>query len=168
VGPPRPQLVDDAAFHAACVADRAGKAAPQAGAATGVVWHDGPAFSKTIRLDGSRLDIHYQQAPAGHVVANEFCLDVRAAMTGSEFQGRSNPDDRSVRLTGPGGVHVTVTAGSGCELTRSAQLPDLEAAEAAGISAQWLRYHRVLTDAVPITSPAGGDFRYTVDVGFTA
>jgi hypothetical protein len=168
VGPPRPQLLDDAAFHAACVADQAGKAAPRAGAATGVVWHDGPAFSKTIRLDGSRLNIHYQQAPAGHVVANEFCLDVRAAMTRGEFQGRSNPDDRSVRLTGPSGVHVTVTARSGCELARSAQLPDLEAAEAAGISAQWLRYHRVLTDAVPITSPAGGDFRYTVDVGFTA
>ena len=60
-----PRLLDDEAFVAACAADRAGKAEPRPGAATGVVWHEGPAFTKTIRLSGSRLDIRYERRPAG-------------------------------------------------------------------------------------------------------
>jgi hypothetical protein len=51
-----------------------------------VIWHDGPPFTKTIRLDGTRLDIRYRNAPAGHMLDNEFALDVRAAMTRGAFQ----------------------------------------------------------------------------------
>ena len=111
VGPPRPAVLDDEAFVAACAADRAGKADPRPGSATGVVWHEGPAFTKTIRLSGSRLDIRYEDAPQGHRVANEFCLDVHAAMTRGAFHSRCpGRDDRTFQLAGRDGLHVTVTA----------------------------------------------------------
>ena len=168
VGPPRPEVLDDEAFAAACAADRAGKAAPRPGAATGVVWHEGPAFAKTIRLQGSRVDIRYDDAPPGHRVGNEFCLDVHAAMTKGLFHSRCpGRDDRTFRLAGRDGLQVTLTARWGCQLAPTALVHDLETAIAQGIGEDWQRLHRVMTDAAELTSPRGGAFHYTIDVGFT-
>ena len=167
VGPPRPEILDDETFAAACAADRAGKAAPRPGAATGVVWHEGPAFAKTIRLQGSRVDIRYDDAPPGHRVGNEFCLDVHAAMTRGLFHSRCpGPDNRTFRLAGRDGLQVTLTARWGCQPAPTALVHDLESAIAQGIGEDWQRLHRVMTDAAELTSPRGGAFRYTIDVGF--
>jgi hypothetical protein len=167
IGMPRPAVLDDAAFAAACAADREGKSTPQPGAASGVVWHDGPEFTKTIRLRGSRLDIRYEKAPKGHRVGNEFSVDVHAAMTRGAFHHRCpTTDDRKFRLAGRDGVEVTLTARHGCRLTPPALVHDLETATAQGIGEDWLRLHRVLTDAVELESPGGGAFRYTIDIGF--
>ncbi|MFD1529095.1 hypothetical protein [Pseudonocardia aurantiaca] len=168
VGPQPAGPVDDETFARACALDRAGKAAPVPGAATGVVWHEGPSFTKSFRLDGARLEVRYEDAPAGHLVGNEFCLDVRAALTTGAFQQRtSDPDWSAFRLTGPGGLHVTLTPGEGCRLTAPAFVHDVAGAAAQGIAEDWLRLHRVLTDAVELACPDGGAFAYTVDIVFT-
>jgi hypothetical protein len=133
-----------------------------------VVWHEGPSFTKSFRLDGARLEVRYEDAPAGHLVGNEFCLDVRAALTTGAFQQRArDPDWSAFRLTGPGGLHVTLTPGDGCRLTAPAFVHDIAGAAAQGIAEDWLRLHRVLTDAVELACPDGGAFAYTVDIGFT-
>jgi hypothetical protein len=167
VGLPRPAVLDDKTFAAACAADRAGKSAPRSGAATGVVWHEGPAFAKKIRLKGSRVDIRYEHVPPGHRVGNEFCLDVHAAMAKGEFHSRtSERNSRKFRLTGPGGLQVTLTARTGCELAPTAFVHDLETAIGQGIGEDWQRLHRVMTDAVELTCLPGGAFHYTIDIGF--
>jgi hypothetical protein len=167
IGLPRPAIVDDAAFTAACTADRQGKATPRPGQAAGVVWHDGSTFTKTIHLTGHRLEIHYTGAAPGHLVGNEFCLDVRAALADGPFlQHRSNPTPSSFALTN-GHLHVTVTPQQGCRLTPTAYVHDATHADEQGITRDWHRLHRVLTDAVEIECPNGGNFTYSIDIANT-
>jgi hypothetical protein len=100
-------------------------------------------------------------------VGNEFCLDVHAAMTRGEFHSRGGAaGGQAFRLTGPGGLQVTLTPGAGCRLTPPALVHDLAAAVDCGIAEDWLRLHRVMTDAVELVSPDGGTFHYSVDIGY--
>jgi hypothetical protein len=50
---------------------------------------------------------------------------------------------------------------------REPRLPAAPPARIPDLAAEWLRYHRVLTDAAGIVSRRCGDFRHTVDIEFT-
>jgi hypothetical protein len=162
---PAPVPLTDAAFADACRRDRAVRAA----GGPGLFWRpeSAPAapFRKRIRLAGRRLEVRYEGAPAGHVVGNEFSLDVRAALATGDFQERKvDPGGGSWTLEGPGDSRVSVSVDSGCAFGATAMLADLDEASARGMAGDYLRLHRVLTDAVEIVCPAGGDFEYHVDL----
>jgi hypothetical protein len=164
-GPPRGMQpkgpIDSRRFAQACRADRLARL----NGGRGVVWHTGPPFSKTVTLHGARVDIAYEGAPPGHLVGNEFCVDVHAALTRGAFQQRcSDREGRWFSVAGPDGVSVTLTTGAGCRLTPPALVHDLATAQVRGISRDHLRLHRVLTDAVEVQSAGGGGFRYVVDI----
>ena len=88
-------------------------------------------------------------------------------MTTAAFQKRvRDPDWRAFRLAGPGGLNVMLTPGQGCRLTAPAFVHDVGGAVAHGVAEDWLRLHRVMTDAVELVSLDGGAFAYTVEIGF--
>lgn len=149
-------------FDAACKQDHEARA--QGGEP--VVWHvDGPTFSKTISLDGRRIRVAYDDAPAGHRVGNEFAVDLHSAMTGHGFPTRMvDPAAGTAAFTGADGARVTITPGTGCHLSTASLVADAKDAEQRGLSTEFLRLHRVLTDAVVIATDAGGTFDYTIEV----
>jgi hypothetical protein len=164
-GPPRgPQpsdAVEGSAFHEACVQDRRARLD---GVGTPVVWHrEGLDLAKTITLAGRRLTVDYDRAPPGHRVANEFCIDVRRALTGDPVQQRRS-GRTWVEVSAPGGAGARVTAAAGCRVDGVSRLTDPDAARAAGQLAEFRRLHRVLTDAVVVECPDGGALRYTIDL----
>ena len=59
-----------------------------------------------------------------------------------------------------------MTSRAGCRLAPPALVHDLDTAIGQGIGEDWQRLHRVMTDAVELTSPDGGNFHYTIDIGF--
>jgi hypothetical protein len=131
-----------------------------------VIWHrDDLDFRKTIRLDGPRIRVAYERAPAGHRVGNEFSVDLHTAMTGCGFQARSvGSQARRVTLTGARGGGVRIAPRRGCRLSAASLIGDADEAQARGLSVDFLRLHRVLTDAVEIECRDGGSFEYTIDI----
>ena len=169
-GTPQPEAgaLLEATFNDACANDSAARS-PGGDPGRAVIWREtggSLAFVKTIALTARRLTVHYEQAPPGHLVGNEFCVDVHAGLTGGGFQQKwSDADGRTVIFQGPRGGRVSLTAGPGCELTAASLLSDLATARTRHAAADYLRLHRVLTDAVEIRCRAGGSFDYVVTMG---
>ena len=163
-GPQPVGMVGADLFESACRQDhdaRTGNGADR------VIWHrDDLGFRKTIGLDGGRIRVTYEGAPAGHRVGNEFCVDVHTALTGGGFQGRSvDSRGRRVTFTGARGGAVTIAPRRGSRLSAPSVVEDADEARARGLSVDFLKLHRVLTDAVEIECPDGGSFEYTIDIG---
>ncbi len=123
----------------------------------GFVLHDEARFGrfrKTIRLDGHAVRVSYADTRVGHVVANEFCVDLWAAAVRGQRQG---PDvqGRTARVTNDAGLAVTVELGSGCDFSAASLLPsDPPTVES-------LRLHRVMTDNIEIVG-RDRDFDYAI------
>jgi hypothetical protein len=142
-------------LHARLVADREAKVA----GAEGLVLHDVATFgrfSKTIRLTGKRVHVAYTGTRPGHVVTNEFCVDLYAAtMRGVRQERVVAADRRTVRLAG-GPLGLDLTVGAGCAFS-AASLASLDPPDAAA-----LRLRRVLTDTLEVVAPDGGAFDYMI------
>ncbi len=120
-----------------------------------VVWHD-PAhgsFDKVFTLDGRVLTVAYTGVRPGHLVANEFCVDLWTAMIhGTQLERRVSAEVATVSL---GEATVTLTPGLGCVFS-----DDTMATSGPAL----LRLHRVLTDRFDVVCPAGGDFSYRIEL----
>lgn len=123
----------------------------------GFVLHDEARFGrfrKTIRLDGTVVRVSYADTRPGHVVANEFCVDLWAAAVRGQRQA---PDvqGRTARVTNDAGLAVTVELGAGCDFSAATLLPsDPPTVES-------LRLHRVMTDNIEIVG-RDSDFAYSI------
>ena len=150
--------LDPESFAAACESDGAARRRDE----PGIVCHaNEPAtpFSKTITLQDNVIGVRYENVPAGHVVTNEFCVDLENSVLRGDEQ-RKSVTGGAVTLTNAGAA-VTVTLISGCEFDASAtHVP------APGTSAppDWGALHRVLTDDLRIRCPGGGSFEYRIDL----
>jgi len=116
----------------------------------GVVWHDSAGFTKSISLDGRRLQVRYTGTPVGHLVANEFSVDLLDLLRGGEPQRRVVGPNRAT-ITSATGLVVTVTLGEGCRFTA-----DTRRTNGPG--------SRVLTEDVRIEATRAGGFDYTVEL----
>jgi hypothetical protein len=157
-GPIKPQL-----FYEACQQDRDARTQL---AGERVIWHaEDLDFTKTLTLQGRRITVTYEDAPEGHHVGNEFSVDLRAMMTSPSFPARTIDETAgTATLTSPSGAAVTITPGAGSHLTQASLITRAEDADTRGLSVDFRRLHRVLTDAVVIKCDAGGTFDYTIDI----
>jgi hypothetical protein len=126
----------------------------------GVVLHDVDAFGhfrKTISLDGKTVYVTYRDTRPGHLVANEFCVDLlAAAMRGQGQTYTVSAEQRSATLANQAGLAVQVELGQGCAFTEPVPAPPDRP------TVDTLRLHRVMTDDVEIVAPDGGDFDYRI------
>ena len=137
-----------AAFRGLLAVDRDEKLAGR----QGVVFHPRPGFRKSIRLDGTTVQIRYSGAAADHVTANEFCVDLYSGLMRAAWCTRRTPDQRTIHLaSADGGLTVTVRLGNNCQFS---------AATLEGPAN--LRLHRALTDCIEVESSQGGDFAYAL------
>jgi len=125
-GTPWPEEITDAVFREACRED-------------GTTWRDGPGFAKTIRLRRNVITVEYTRTSEGHLVANEFCLDLATRALGQGLQ-----EVVGSRITGPRDTAVEVACVQNCSHVETVR--------------------RVLTDDVRIRSDADGGFRYTITI----
>ncbi len=86
----------------------------------GIIWHDeSPAFRKTITLSGRTLHIRYVDTQPGHLVANEFSVDLLDLLQGGDPQVRS-VGSTTATITGAADLAVTITLGAGCAFSTEA------------------------------------------------
>jgi hypothetical protein len=125
----------------------------------GIVWHNGEDFHKTIRLDGTRIEIRYSGVRPGHVVANEFTVDLRRAVLCGVGQRRTtSSSNRSAMVENDEGLRVSLLLGANCDFA-----PAQQTVAASGDGAtSYDGLHRVLTDDVRLVCAAGGDFGYDI------
>lgn len=116
----------------------------------GVVWHDAAPFRKTIALTGRTLRISYLDTAVGHLVANEFSVDLLALLQGGDRQLRV-VGDTVASVTSAGGETVTITLGSGCAFSAGCRRPNGPGS-------------RVLTENIEIVGLRAGGFDYTVEL----
>jgi hypothetical protein len=154
-GTPPPPTIGLQEFNALLARDR--RARLGSGEAP-VVWHD-PAFGsfdKKVTLDGRVLTVSYTGVQPGHLVANEFCVDLWTAMMEGALLSR-HVGQSGGTITMPAiGATVTVEPGPGCTFSHDT------GATMHDRSDRYLRGHRVLTDRLDLVCPAGGSFSYTI------
>jgi hypothetical protein len=141
---------------------KADGAARRAGA-EGTVWHADVEFAKTFQLKGTTLDVAYTGVASGHLVDNEFCVDLYSGVRDGHVLTRHHDEkERSMTLAMPGGG-AAVRLGRGCVFTDASQAETLAEAARDGRTAEFLTLHRVLTDAIQLraTDP---DFEYTIEL----
>jgi hypothetical protein len=148
--PPNPMRL--AAFRALLDVDRQAKIAGQ----QGVVFHSSAEFRKRIHLDGSTLNVSYFGVEAGHVSANEFCVDLLSGLMLGAVNTRQQPDAQTVVLSQPAPNSPTIAV----RLGANARFSDDTLAGADN-----LRLHRVLTDCIEVESVAAGDFSFSIEFG---
>jgi hypothetical protein len=152
--PSAPQTLDELAEQ--MVQDRTDKIAGKRGLVL-CDPHTFGRFRKTITLDGRTLHVAYQDTRPGHLVANEFCLDLwSAAVLGQRQDQTVSADNRTISVRNEAGLAVDVTLGQACEFTRASLAP------VEPPTLDTLRLHRVMTDTVEIIAPGGGDFDYRI------
>jgi hypothetical protein len=121
-----PATIDLDAFRRLLAADRAARLE---GRGEPVVWHDPAAasFEKAVALDGRTLTVSYTGVAPGHLVANEFCVDLwTATMHGAPLTRRlAATAGRLTLADGSGAVGVTVEPRDNCEFS-----PDMAATTA--------------------------------------
>jgi hypothetical protein len=157
-----PSQLTRTTFADCCVDDRTRRVAGN----QGLVWHDAPTpeFTKSIRLQDRTVHIGYANVPAGHVVGNEFCLDLfTSVLEGIRQRKQVAADRQSITLRGPRKSAVTVRPGRNCQFVPAAVIPTFDGAVANGLAGDYLALHRVLTDDLRIACPAGGDFDYVIE-----
>jgi hypothetical protein len=104
--------LDPDLFNAACELDGAARRRGE----PGIVCHaNEPAtlISKTFTLQDNVIGVRYDNVPAGHVVTNEFCVDLENSVLCGDQQ-RKSVTGGAVTLTNAGAA-VTVTLISGCQ-----------------------------------------------------
>jgi hypothetical protein len=104
--------LDPDLFNAACELDGAARRRGE----PGIVCHaNEPAtlISKTFTLQDNVIGVRYDNVPAGHVVTNEFCVDLENSVLCGNQQ-RKSVTGGAVTLTNAGAA-VTVTLISGCQ-----------------------------------------------------
>jgi hypothetical protein len=130
------------------------------GGGEGLVLHDVATFGrfrKTIRLDGKFVHVGYQDTEPGHVVANEFCVDLMSAALRGDRQAQSvSADGRTSTVRNAAKLAVEVVLGQGCAFTAATLAPQDPP------TPDTLRLHRVMTDTVEIVAPDGGAFDYQI------
>jgi hypothetical protein len=160
-----PRALDIDGLRELLVKDREARVA----GAPGVVWHDPliPEFSKRIELEGRTVYVSYRDVPPGHVVSNEFCVDLFAAVLHGPAQEKVvGPDAGWVSLIGPDELAVTVRLGANCRFRRAALVERFADAVARGLAdaGDYLELHRVLSDNLQIVCEDGGSFDYTIEL----
>jgi hypothetical protein len=157
-----PALLNRDTFRQACIDDRTRRVGGQ----PGLVWHDPatPQFTKTISLQNRILKVSYQQVPPGHIVSNEFCLDLFTAVLQAQYQSKVvAADKKSISLNGPRASGVTVRLGNNCEFSAAALTASIAAAQVLDNVSDYLDLHRVLTDNLQVECPLGGSFDYEIE-----
>jgi hypothetical protein len=128
----------------------------------GHVVHDNAefgTFEKTIRLDGRTIHIDYTGTRPGHTVANEFCVDLRAAtLDGRRQTATVEPGGTTATVANEDKLTVQVVLGAGCEFSAAT----LAGPGDPGVES--FRLHRVMTDNIEIVAPDGGDFGYRIEL----
>ncbi|HEY0814428.1 MAG TPA: hypothetical protein VGE11_14210 [Pseudonocardia sp.] len=137
-------------------------AARRAGTTDRMTWHEDTTFAKTFTLDGTVLHVDYTGVEPGHVVDNEFCVDLWAGAQEGLLLTRSVADT-GVTITMNGGPAARLTIGPGCELTPASRAETVAQAAASGLDTEFLMLHRVLTDAVQVRATAS-DFGYAIEL----
>jgi hypothetical protein len=150
-----------AQFDEACQQDGAARRAGQ----PGVVWHSGNEFQKTIRLVGGRIEIRYTGVAPGHVVGNEFTVDLeRAVLDGVGQQRTVDPSGRLAAVESTMGVQVTIELHDNCVFAQEQEpLVTLSGNGEPGAAAEtYDALRRVLTDDLRVTCVAGKQFGYDI------
>lgn len=115
----------------------------------GIVWHDSPGFAKTIQLDGRRIHVSYTGTQPGHLVTNEFSVDLLDLLKGGDPQRRT-VRGRTATIKSATGFRVRVVLGQGCEFTPETRLRRGPRS-------------RVLTEDIRIVATQP-DFDYTIEL----
>jgi hypothetical protein len=150
--------ITPAKFDDACRTDGAARRTGQ----PGIVWHSGNEFSKTIRLVNDRIEIRYAGVAPGHVVSNEFTVDLERAVL--EGVGQRRTADRSGRRTtivNEAGVQVAVELRDNCGFASAQQPVSLSNPDGAAPET-YDALRRVLTDDLQVSCVAGGRFGYDI------
>jgi hypothetical protein len=124
----------------------------------GVVLHEVATFGrirKTIRLEGRTVHVTYRNVREGHLVSNEFCVDLWSAVMAGQRQLHST-NGAAAQVINTARVAVRVELGSGCEFSPATRTPLVPA------TVESLRVHRVMTDDIQVVCPGGGDFDYRI------
>jgi hypothetical protein len=153
--------ITPAQFDEACQLDGAARRAGQ----PGVVWHSGNEFQKTIRLVGDRIEIRYTGVAPGHVVGNEFTVDLeRAVLDGVGQQRTVDPSGRLAAVESTMGVQVTIELHDNCVFAQEQEpLVTLSGNREAGAAPEtYDALRRVLTDDLRVTCVAGNQFGYDI------
>ena len=154
--PVTPEQFDDACRQDG-VARRAGE--------PGIVWHGGNEFQKTIRLVGDRIEIRYAGVAPGHVVSNEFTVDLeRAVLDGVGQQRKVDPSGRLAVVENALGVPVAVELRDNCVFAEEQEpLIMPTGAGQPGVAPEtYDALRRVLTDDLRVTCVAGNEFGYDI------
>jgi len=146
VEPPKPFNLN--LFRALVAQDRFEKEAGR----PGVVFHTRPGFSKRMQLDRRALTIRYTGTAPGHVVVNEFSIDLFRGLMFNERNIRTQPNEHTIRLSNSAGFAVSLSIIANCRFTEHTLQGDKN-----------LRLHRVLTDCIELECPSGGDFSYRIE-----
>lgn len=127
----------------------------------GVVWHPFRSFSKTIRLTGRRITISYEDVEPGHQVANEFSPDLERLLNGEPGVVKQSRGHRSMSVTGPRNVTLTLALGENCSF-----LPGASATVMPSDRRLWGEYgrlNRIMSTDLRLVCKEGGDFSYHID-----
>ncbi len=143
--PPKPFNLD--LFYKLLEQDRIEKERGQ----RGVVFHPLQNFKKKILLEDRTLFIDYFDTSPGHIVANEFTMDLFRGIMYGERNVRKVPNENTIELSNTNGLKVTITLISNCQFNKDTLQGDKN-----------LRLHRVLTDCIEIENPKGGNFSYRI------
>ncbi|MFP5283244.1 MAG: hypothetical protein ACLGIF_07320, partial [Actinomycetes bacterium] len=135
---------------------------------TGIVWHPGASFSKTIRLEGTRIHVAYRGVRPEHEVSNEFALDFGAAVREGAGQTKE-VGEGTLTLSGHRGRQVRISALAGCDFTEAARLPAMPTGdpEPVDLAAAYGELHRVMTANLRIRCTGEAetnDFGYVIDL----
>ena len=159
----KPQNIDEPGFENLIGRDRNLRRAGR----DGVIWHDPdvPEFTKRLRLDGTSLQITYAGARAGHVVGNEFSVDLLASIQdAAQITRRPSPSGREISLVMPECGAVTISAGAGCEITPTSLIAAATEVTTKEEKAKAMALHRLLADTVQLRSTGGDEFSYSIEL----
>ena len=150
-------------FDEACRQDGAARRAGQ----PGVVWHSGNEFQKTIRLVGDRIEIRYTGVAPGHVVSNEFTVDLeRAVLDGVGQQRKVDPSGRLAAVVeNDWACQVTIELHDNCVFAQEQEplvMPSWQWPARRAPPETYDALRRVLTDDLRVTCVAGNQFGYDI------
>lgn len=124
----------------------------------GIVFHQFPKFLKQISLNNRTIEIRYFGVQKGHVVANEFCVDLNDSIMLAKRQNSNIVDQNTIDILNKDGVSVRLELLSNCMFTEETLFREPSSREPSK------RLHRVMTDCLELTTQNGGDFSYRIQI----
>ena len=119
----------------------------------GIVFHPYSNFTKQISLKNRTIEIRYFDVQKGHIVANEFCVDLNDSIMLAKRQNCNQVNHKNIDILNEDGVAVRLQLLGNCMFTDETLSPERSK-----------RLHRVMTDCLELTTQNGGDFSYRIKI----